>query len=321
MEQELLVEWLSESSIRSLIDRAREGLRAGDHVILMKAVRRARLLLSHALDSERSEGLGACAALLLQGVCLPYLVVLLGDGSTQSSVQLDDGSTNELAETVGVALRSPHLPVGVADKVLGAGFGSLLEGGVSEEGLARFLCRVFSVARPEDMEDTLSQSLSSLFSLLLSLLDHSPTPVHHLVLSSLLPLFITPSHPHRLTAVWNMLQEVWSGQKIVELHPLAFSLSLLCCFSDIFISRDHTSPFISAFPSALRDLCPLQDVRGEGVLWEVLLAGLHSSDPLDRKRAMYLLHRSVSRSALRLVDCWLPQGPTVCEGGRKGGSE
>ena len=298
-DSEQLVEWLLGTSslspaelCRHFVNRAAERMqetREPDIKDLTRDVRTARLFLSLVRESQDVEGLGSVATDLLQKVCIPYLNVLLDNCLTGPVVQ-------ELAETAAVALLSPHLPPSAVEETLRESLSPLLTSGDSAERLAilnSFLCHLFSRAKPENLETLpgVSEQLSAIFLLLLSLLDHASTATSHLILSSLLPLFITPSHPLRLSAVWSLVQEVWSGRRIIEQTPLAFLLSLLCCFSDVLISRDHTSPFLSVFPSLVTNLCPLLDVRREGVFWEVLWAGLRSSDPLDRKRAVYLLPR------------------------------
>ena len=298
-DSEQLVEWLLGTSslspaelCRNFVSRAAERLQeTGEPDIkdLTKDVRTARLFLCLVRESQDVEGLGSVTTELLQKVCIPFLNVLLDNCLTGPAVQ-------ELAETAAVALLSPHLPPSAVEETLREGLSPLLTSGDSAERLAvltSFLCQLFSRAKPENLEilPGVSEQLSAIFLLLLSLLDHASTATSHLILSSLLPHFITPSHLLLLSAVWSLVQEVWSGRRIIEQIPLAFLLSLLCCFSDVLISRDHTSPFLSVFPSLVTNLCPLLDVRRERVFWEVLGAGLRGSDSLDRKRAMYLLHR------------------------------
>lgn len=258
-----------------------------DHKAIRHDLKTASLLIG--LDDER-EGGGEAALELLQRVCFPYLDVLFQDGIAH----IED--IKAVAETVARILQGPNLPAGVAVWVLRDGVCPLLEGkGLDSPeavtSLTTFLDGIFSRASPESLEHIsgCADQLLVVFPLLLSLLDHCPASTCHLLLSSLLPPFITSSH--NLSAVWARLKEVWSGQRVMELHPLVFSLALLCCFSDVLIAIDHTSPFAGGFPPSVTGLCPLLDVRPEGTLWEILGAGLRSSDPLDRKRSMYLLDR------------------------------
>ena len=299
-----LVGWLLVTSAvppsqlcRDVVNRAAERLQGGDsepdRKALTKDLRTARLFLSHVRDSCKTGSLESVTAKLLQNVCLPYLNLLLENCSDCTTPGRD---VQEVAEATAAALLSPDISPAAAEEALREGLCPLLRPRDSAEQLAcltSFLCELFSKAKPENLQDLpgLSEQLSAMFPLFLSLLDHASPVTSHLILSSLLPLFITPSHPHHLSAVWALVGEVWREERIVELHPLVLLLSLLCCFSDVFISQDHTSPFLSTFPRVMTDLCPLLDVRGEAVFWEVLGAGLRSSSSLDRKKAMYLLNR------------------------------
>ena len=296
-EHEELVKWLGEESAVSLVQLCRNAVRraAGrlqaearlDHVAMAKDLRSACLLLRLAKDSADEEKNDA-ALELLQLVCLPYLNMMFQDCTAHDVAMI--------AETMATLLQMPDLAPAIAVAVLRDGVVPLLAGADSADQLASLsslLCGVFSRCPPCTLHSVpgCSDQLSAIFPLLLSLLSQAPATTCHHLLSSLLPLFITPSHPHYLTAVWTMVQEVWHGRRLVELHPLIFSLAVLCCFADVLIARDSTSPFLGQFPSEVSDLCPLLDVRSEGVLWAVLEAGLHSCDPLDRKRSLYLLDR------------------------------
>ena len=325
MDLELLQRLLGESAVppvqlcRGVVAGAagRLGREADklEHSALQQDLRTARLLLiSRGGSGEEGGGYGEVALELLQRVCLPYLDVLFQD----CAAHID--AVQAVAETVAAVLLDPCLPAEVVVWTLRDGVSPLVvremgggEGGGGGEPdtaerlscLTEFLCGLFSQADIEHLQQVpgCAEQLSALFPLLLSLLDLSPAGTCQRLLSSLLPPFITASHPHRLSAVWAVLREVWSGRRLVELHPLAFSLALLCCFSDVLIARDHTSPFVGEFPPGVADLCPLLDVRAEGVLWEVLGAGLRSSDPLDRKRAKYLLHRYGSSAGCCCTAC------------------
>ena len=282
----------------SVVCRAADRLADGeteqmDHEAMKRDLRTAGLLLGLGAERGKEEGYGQAMVELLQRVCLPYLDILFQNCEGRSEyVQV-------VAEIMARVLQEPLLPAEVAVQVLRDGVCPLLTG--EREGerldstnqLATFLCRLFCEASPDNLQAIpgCADQLSAIFTLLLSLLSHAPTAACYLLLSSLLPLFITPAHPHRLSTLWGMVQEVWHGQRLVEPHPLIFSLALLCCFSDVLIAKDHTSPFLGRFPPSVGDCCALLDVRSEGVLWEVLRVGLRSSDPLDRKRSMYLLDR------------------------------
>ena len=291
-QQQQLVEWLLGGSTLPLgrlyngaVSRAAGRLQEDggelDHAALTRDLRTVCLLLKK--EEGEKDAHGETALKLLQQVCLPYMDILLTDCTARFE------NIHLVAETLAGVLQDPWLPAETAIQVLSDGVSPLLtrEGQGEGERLASFLCSLFSRASPTYLQQIAGcdDQLSAMFPSLLSLLNHAAAPTCHLLLSSLLPLFITSTH--RLSSVWTMVQEVWHEQRLVELHPLTFSLAVLCCFSDVFIARDHTSPFCGAFPSGDLSL----DVRSEGVLWEVLGAGLRSHDPLDRKRSMYLLDR------------------------------
>lgn len=271
-----------------------------DHRAIRHDLKTASLLFS--LGGEKSADHGEVALELMQRVCFPYLNVLF-----QASAESLEG-VQAVADTVVRVLQDRHLPANVAVWVLKDGVCPLLVGDWldSAENLSQlttFLNSVFSRASPESLEHIhgCADQLLAIFPLLLTLLDHSSTSSCHLLLSSILPPFITSSH--NLSTVWTVLKEVWHGQRLMELHPLIFSLALLCCFSDVLIARDHTSPFAVGFPASVLGLCPLLDVRAEGILWKILGAGLRSNDPLDRKRAMYILDRYIELYLSLSTDC------------------
>lgn len=301
-----------------------------DHSAMRQELRTASLLLSADDESkgeEGEEGHGKAAMELLQKVCLPYLDILSRDCTAHAE------GIQAVAEIVAGILQDPHLSAEAVVAVLRDGVCPLLVGGGEGEvpdsterlvSLTSFLCGVFSRASPESLQRIpgCADQLSAMFPLLLSLLDHAPASTCHLQFFSLLPPFISPSHPRRLSAVWAMLQDVWCGRRLVEIDRLIFSLALLCCFSDVLIARDHTSPFAGEFPVSVSDLCPLLDVRAEGILWEVLEVGLRSSDPLDRKRSMYLLDRYKLPLCLVHYKLWVSmQSSVFSERWRWGGGE
>lgn len=278
-----------------------------DHRAIKHDLKTASLLFS--LGGEKNADRGEVARELMQRVCLPYLNILFQD----STASLE--GVQAVADTVVRILQDRHLPADVAVWVLKDGVCPLLvgEGLDSAESLSfltTFLNGVFSRASPESLEliPGCADHLLAMFPLLLTLLDHCSTSTCHLLLSSILPSFITSSH--NLSAVWTVLKDVWYGQRLMELHPLIFSLALLCCFSDVLIARDHTSPFAVGFPPSVLGLCPLLDIRAEGILWGILGAGLRSNDPLDRKRSMYILDRYIEFYLTLGHDC--PLFPVEC---------
>ena len=301
MADELFLGAASVQLCSSIVSRAADRLADGettrvDHEAMKRDLRTAGLLLRLGAERGKEEDHGQAMVEVLQHVCLPYLDILFQNCEGQSEC------VQTVAETMARVLQDPLLPAEVAVQVLRDGVCPLLAGEREGEGLdstdrltilTNFLCGLFCKASPDSLQHIpgCTDQLSAIFTLLLSLLGRAPTAACYMLLSSLLPLFITPAHPHHLSTLWEMVQEVWHGKRRVELHPLIFSLALLCCFSDVLIAKDHTSPFLERFSPSMADCCTLLDVRSESVLWEVLGVGLRSSDPLDRKRSMYLLDR------------------------------
>ena len=247
--------------------------------------------------------MGELAQELVQRVCLPYLSQLLCGSSQLEEVRMvaamlaslllhpqlqgSEVTAVILKDTLTTAMEEAEEEEEETEERKEEG-----ENGVSEKAVP-FLCSLFARAPPHHLEQVpaMSRQLSALFSLLLRLLPHCAPSTLHLLSSSLLPSLLSPDHPHRLTALWQLIDDVFGGRVLVEGSPLGLSLSLLCSFSDLFIARNDLSPFSGAFSAKVLDLCPLLDVRGEEVFWGAVWEGLGSGDPLDRKRGTYLLHR------------------------------
>ena len=146
-----------------------------------------------------------------------------------------------------------------------------------------------------------------LFGALLKLVVSCDPGTLFLISSTLLPLFIAEGELGRLEKIWDLIKSVHSNKTTVESNRLELLLVLLCCLHDVFIAHDSSSPFSSHFPSDLFETtqgCALLDLRKEESFWAIVQEGLTSSDPLSRKRSMYLLHCvlvSVQRSGGRAV--------------------
>lgn len=287
---------------RRMVTRAAETV-AGEsaeppHRTLVQQLRAINLLLAGLSDGEgESEVVKETGQDLVWRVCLPYLAQLFRD---YTSAQLE--AVRVVAETVASLLLSSCLPAEVTAGILRDGITPLVveerkgarNGGTEREvPVTAFLCCLFSRAPPERLElvAVCAQELSSLFPHLLGLLESSQPSTCHRLATSLLPAFITPSCPQRVAAVWRLIGDVFRQRRVVESRALGLALALLCCFSDVLIATDPHSPFSSGFPTGVADLCPLLDVRVESEFWVVVGEGLASSDPLDRKRGAYLLHR------------------------------
>ena len=259
---------------------------------------RKRTAAENSSKKTEEKELGAVAQEVAERVCEPCLALQL-----QEAIESDwKSGLRTTADVIAALLLRPELPAETAVWLLSSVHGAVENqresGAEGVEKSAFLLTSLFTCSTPEQLLQLIpacGPELTSMFSLLLSLLTTSPPATCHLLCCSVLPLFISPPSPlPLLTAVWVLVGDVWSGRRLVELHPLAFSLTVLCCFSDVLIGREPASPFTTSFPATsfpATTAHPLLDVRTEGVLWAVLGVGLRSGDPLDRKRAMYLLHR------------------------------
>ena len=139
---------------------------------------------------------------------------------------------------------------------------------------------------------------SELFEALLKLVTNYDSGAHlFLVCSTLLPKFIITgagdTQLKQLEKIWELIKSVHLNKTTVESNKMELVLTLLCCFHDVFIVHDDSSPFSSSFPTDLFEAtrgCALLDLRKEDIFWAIVQEGLTSSDPFSRKRCMYLLH-------------------------------
>lgn len=175
--------------------------------------------------------------------------------------------------------------------------------GHHHEVVLPLLSYVLRRALPDEIEHDGDISMSPLFESLLELLQHADLQTSYLVASSLLPLMITEVHlEQRVSSIWHFIVQVYHHK--LHVHSLSSSdllLTLLCSFSDVFISFNRSSPFSGLFPECLSERrgAPVCDLRKEGVFWNVVQEGLTSSDPLARKRCMYLLHSVLASVSTR----------------------
>ena len=139
--------------------------------------------------------------------------------------------------------------------------------------------------------------LSELFEALLKLVINCDSGEQFFfICSTLLPTFISGSGDsklQRLEKIWDLIKSVHLNKTMVESNKMEVVLTLLCCFHDVFIVHDDSSPFSTSFPADLFETtggCALLDLRQEDTFWAIVQEGLASQDPLSRKRCMYLLH-------------------------------
>lgn len=156
--------------------------------------------------------------------------------------------------------------------------------------------------------DSLEQrgmDLSSLFNDLLNFLRVGEINWCFFLASSVLPHFVTLLHAKRAETMWSFILSVYTGKMSVECNQFELVATLLCCFRDIFIFHDKSSPFSSLFPeSVVTRGSPLLDLRKSDTFWCIIQEGLASLDPFYRKRCSYLLHCTlVSVQALAEADC------------------
>lgn len=136
------------------------------------------------------------------------------------------------------------------------------------------------------------KAMAALFSHSLQLFKSLPAVCCQLLASSLLPLYITQeSARESVEQLWKMVEEVHEGRVPVVCGKTEIIQTILCCFSDLLIGRDSRSPFASLFHTSLLCALPGRDIREEEVFLTIVQEGLVSSEPLERKRSRYLIHR------------------------------
>ncbi len=173
-----------------------------------------------------------------------------------------------------------------------------------------FLNQVFQLIGVEELEEDTSSisTLSTLYTSLLGVLRRYDSATCFLLASCLLPRFATVTHLERVEAIWLLIQTVVSGETTVEFSANDLVLTLLCCFSDVLIGFDKSSPFSSSFSSTVLEASPIVDVRMSGLFWSIVQEGLTSPDPLSRKRCVYLIHRVLKSVQETSVAVAAPQG-------------
>ena len=183
------------------------------------------------------------------------------------------------------------------------------------------LCCVFETTTVEQMDAEIEPAVSALFERLLVLLQHCDLSSCFLLTSSLLPHFVTKTHMERATELWDLVVSVHCGKTTVDCSESDLILVILCCFHDVFICHEKSSPFASPFFPEVLASSPLLDLRSNSTFWSIVQEGLVSSDPLSRKRCMYLLHcvlMSVQGSQLQSVsvttDKWVFWWSEACAG-------
>jgi len=129
-----------------------------------------------------------------------------------------------------------------------------------------------------------------LYQKILELLKLSDSKMFFTLASCVVPRFITTNHTGRVAEVWSLIESAHNQSLSIEHTQSEFVLTLLCCFRDVLIYHDKSSPFSSPFPKAVLACSPILDIRKEHVFWTIIQDGLVSSESFSRKRSMYLLH-------------------------------
>ena len=137
--------------------------------------------------------------------------------------------------------------------------------------------------------------------LLLSVLKHSSLPLCYEIAGRLLPCLLRCSPAPSLMAetIWDFTCAVWSGSTTVETSRADMTLTLMCCLHHLYLD---SSTSLFTISTSNEQTTPahrvLVDVRIREQFWDMVQSALVSSDPLSRKRGMFLLHRALSSADL-----------------------
>ena len=276
------------------------------HELVLQYIETLRPLL----QSLNSEDVQEVAGKVVHEICIPYL----GKISAERPVSDCYGKVTTTAKLLGSILlcdRSLSLRSQIIADVLvpmstslslprqSQDIHSRLQPAASEvdfdaQLLVMLLHQVFEMVDIRELEQSpdCDSTLSTLYGSLIGLLQCCDSGACFLLLSCLLPSFVTTSHLERVEDVWRFIESVASGKTNVECNETDLVLTALCCSSDVFIHHDKSSPFGSSFPKeVVAQKSPVLDLRTKESFWSIVQEGLVSPDPLSRKRCMYLLHR------------------------------
>ncbi|KAJ7394065.1 Tar (HIV-1) RNA binding protein 1 [Desmophyllum pertusum] len=115
-----------------------------------------------------------------------------------------------------------------------------------------------------------------LFQELLNILPYTTESLCSKVTGLVLPSFLEFKRIERCEAVWNVVKQIYQSQAAgCSTGTFNQTYAILCGLADFFSSPDNYSLFHKA------------------EFWEIIQKGLVLSDPLARKRAMYLLKRAL----------------------------
>ena len=138
---------------------------------------------------------------------------------------------------------------------------------------------------------------TTVLQLLLSVLRHSSLPLCYQIAGRLLPCLLqcSPAPSLMAEAIWDFTCSVWSGNTTVETSRADMALTLVCCLHHLYLDSS-TSLFTTGTSNGQTTPTHsvLVDVRTRKQFWDMVQSALVSSDPLSRKRGMFLLHRALS---------------------------
>lgn len=224
------------------------------------------------------------------------------------------GSSNGLAQEVGVAIAVAELFVSVAECISDDECVSVLDSVLkhaSTDGASYsesdshglllaipFLIVIFNKGQVLSRFCSIRQSNGyDTLSILLSTLKNSSVSTACHISGQLLPALIqaSPSPRSLVDIVWDFVCQVWRGHTSVYTSGMDLSLTLLCCLHHVFIN-----PSNGLFSNDSHDNSSLLliDLRVKELFWEMVQGALIDSDPLSRKRGIFLLHKALSSVSL-----------------------
>lgn len=125
---------------------------------------------------------------------------------------------------------------------------------------------------------------SQLFECLLLFLHDADKTLCYQLCSGILPHFIVrmTNGLDRLACLWNLVTSAYQRDINIEMNPLDLALTVLCCFVNQFLgcSFDDKNSV-------------LLELKTSSFFWSVIQDGLGHSDPLNRKRSLFLLQQSL----------------------------
>ena len=293
----------------------------GQHRLMLQYLDTLTALLLHSAPCD----VGSHVRRVLSGVCQPYICVLFYSTAASSlAKELVSSLMKSLASLLGtlllqdtaavMMLPTDERSVSLGARIVSEAFVGVvtelcqqrsleskvcddddgnIESGLGALNFATVLRTFLDRINLQKLDECthLERVFSALFESLLLLLQRcDDASLIFIIVSTILPHFITAKHTQRAQTLWDFARSVWRSEVTVECSEKDLSLSILCTFHDVFICYDVASPFSVSFPTEVLESSPLVDLRGSAAFWEITRKGLADSDSLCRKRSMYLLH-------------------------------